>query len=157
MKAGFGVDADPKEAAGAWGEVVDSFVAAGDGKFIFEGDRVEASVGDTKSPDEVVDVGDLFLVWFRCEDDHGEPAAEAGVKADPIGFLEGVKLVRHDFGFVDAVAWLAAGNGCSGTGVNAEFVVEDWSRDAAGDEGVPIALDDVGEASGEGRVEVGGG
>ena len=83
VETGFGVDADPIEAAGARSEVVNSLVTAGDGKVVDEGDGVEAAVGDAETPDEVGNVGDVFLMGFGGEDDHGEPASEVGETADP--------------------------------------------------------------------------
>ena len=49
---------------GTWGKVVDGFVTTRDGEAVDEGDRVETPIGDAKAPDEVVDVGDVFLVGF---------------------------------------------------------------------------------------------
>lgn len=56
---------------GARCKVVDGFVAAGDGKIVDESDRVEAAVRDAEAPNEVLDVGDVFLVGFWSKDDHG--------------------------------------------------------------------------------------
>eukprot|EP00977_Amphora_coffeiformis_P023177 scaffold12343_cov107-Amphora_coffeaeformis.AAC.2 len=53
---------------------------------------------------------------------------------------------RHDGGFVDTVARRATGLRGGVTSVDAEFVVEDGPVDASGSEGVPVGLDDGGEA-----------
>ena len=47
---------------------------------------------------------------------------------------------------MDAISWLAASNGCGIASVDAKFVIENGSGDAAGDKRVPIAVDNVGKA-----------
>ena len=89
MEAGLGINTDPVELAGTRGKVVNGFVTAGDWEAVNQGDRVEATVEDPEAPDEVVDVGDVFLVWFWGKDNHGEPATEARKSADPAGVKEG--------------------------------------------------------------------
>lgn len=53
VESGFGVDADPEEAACSRGEVVNSLIAAGNRETVAEGDLVEAAVVDTKAPDKI--------------------------------------------------------------------------------------------------------
>ena len=60
----------------------------------------------------------------------------------------------HDASFVDAVTRWSACDGIGVTGVDAEFVVENGPADSTGDEGVPIFMDDGGEAVRELSVEV---
>ena len=83
VEAGLGINTDPVELAGTRGKVVNGFIAAGNGEAVHKGDRVEAAVRDAEAPDEVVDVCDMFLMWFRGKDNHGEPAGEAREGADP--------------------------------------------------------------------------
>eukprot|EP00977_Amphora_coffeiformis_P023858 scaffold14614_cov115-Amphora_coffeaeformis.AAC.2 len=73
-------------------------------------------------------------------------AAEGGEVGDPAQIQEGFDLGQHDGGFVDAIARRAAGLRGGVAGVDAEFVVEDGPVDAGGGEGVPVGLDDGGEA-----------
>ena len=83
VEAGFGVDADPVETASAWGKIVDSFVTAGNGKVVHEGNGVKAAIGHTQPPDEVRNVGNVLLVGFWGKDNHGEPTGEVREAADP--------------------------------------------------------------------------
>ena len=76
METRFGVDANPIEAAGTGGEVINGFIAAGNGKVVIQCDGVEAAVGNTESPDKVRNVGDMLLMRFGSEDDHGKPTSE---------------------------------------------------------------------------------
>ena len=60
----FCVDADPVQAAGPWCEIIDGFIAAGNGKVVDECDGVEAAIRDAQAPDEVFNVGNVLLVGF---------------------------------------------------------------------------------------------
>ena len=54
---------------------------------------------------------------------------------------------------MSAVPRRAAGDRIGGTCVNAEFVVDDWPRDAAGDKGVPVSVDGGSKAGCEDGVK----
>ena len=134
VEAGFGVDADPEEAASARCKVVDGLVTSGNGKTIGKGNGIEASVVDAKAPDEILDVSDVLLVRLWGEDDHREPASEVGKVTDPSQLEEFVQLGFHNFRFVHTVSDRPAGDWIGGASVDAEFIVEDWSVDAGGSE-----------------------
>ena len=64
VETGFGIHANPAEPAGTWDKIVDSFLAARDWEAVDEGNGVKTAVGNAKAPNEVGNVGDVFLVWF---------------------------------------------------------------------------------------------
>ena len=132
--------------AGARGKVVNGLVAAGDGEAVRQGDSIEPSVVDTESPDEVGNVLNVFLVWLGGQNDRGEPPTEVGEDTDPVHVQEGFQLLFHDDGLMDAVPGRPTGNGGGGASVDAELKVQDRSIDTGGSKGVPIGLDDAGEA-----------
>ena len=51
-------------------------------------------------------------------------------------------MTLHDAGFVNAVSRGSTSDGFGVAGVDAEFVVEDWSTNADGNERVPVFMDD---------------
>ena len=53
--------------------VSNSFVTARDGHRNDLGDQVERDVIDTEAPDKVIDVSDIFLMKFRCNQRLREP------------------------------------------------------------------------------------
>ena len=65
-----------------------------------------------------------------------------GESANPAEREEIVKLTLHDAGFVNAVSRGSTSDGFGVAGVDAEFVVEDWSTNADGNERVPVFMDD---------------
>ena len=69
----FCIEAEKEEKTCGITEIFESVIAARDG--VFEGKcfRVELVIRDTHPPDEVNDVGYVFLVGFRGKDDRGAP------------------------------------------------------------------------------------
>ena len=71
MEARFGVDTNPIETTSTRGEVIDCFVAAGNGKVVNQCEGVKAAVGNAETPDKVGNVGNVLLMRFGSENDHG--------------------------------------------------------------------------------------
>ena len=45
----------------------DSIVGSWDGVLKWFGDSIQFPIRNTHPPDDVVDVGDILLVWFSCD------------------------------------------------------------------------------------------
>lgn len=86
----------------------------------------------------------------------GQPTTQGRVVGYPAQFQEALQLGDHDGGFMDAVPGWGASLRDGVSGVDAEFVVQDWSADAVGDEGVPVSLDNGSEALAVLGFQVGG-
>lgn len=138
---GFGIDANPKQSTGPSTKVVEGIVATRDGKSERFSDRVEATIGDTETPDEIVDVGNMFLMGFWSENDDGTPTA-LSTRADPIVGEEGFDLLGDDVGFVNTVSLLAAGDRGAGSSINVKFPADNRSIDTGSNESIPVPLDD---------------
>ena len=142
VEAGFGINTDPEEVAGARGKVVNGLVAAGNGEAVGQGDSIEPSVVDAEPPDEVGNVLDVFLVWLGSQNNWGEPPTEVREDTDPVHVQEGFQLLFHDDRLMDTIPGRSAGHRSGGASVDAELKVKDRSVDASGGEGIPIGLDD---------------
>ena len=119
MEASFAVETNEVQSAVGVTEVVEGIIAVGNGVFEWAGNGIERAVVDTKMPDEVSNVMDVFLVGFGGKNDFGTPGASARV--NPSLVEEVINVGLHDWFFVDAIVGLAACNGLGCTGINAEL------------------------------------
>ena len=141
----FGIYADPVVLAGAWGKVFKGFVAAGNGKVVNKGDRVEAATGNAKMPNEVGNVNDMFLMVGTRIITDSQPV-RWGKETDPVHAEQVLQLLHDDFGFVDATMRGFAGGRLGIASVDAKFVIEDGAADSFGNKGVPVFMNNGGEA-----------
>ena len=119
MEAGFAVETNEVQSAVGVTEVVKGIVAVGNRVFECAGNGVEGVVVDAKTPDEVSNVMDVFLVGFGGKNDFGTPGASARV--NPSLVEEVINVGLHDWFFVDAIVGLAACNGLGCTGIDAKL------------------------------------
>ena len=84
------------------------------------------------------------MVWGK--DDHRKPTGEVGEEADPVHTKQVFQLLQDDFGFMDAIMRGFAGNWLGITSVDTEFVIEDGATDTFGSKGVPVFMNNGGEA-----------
>jgi len=141
--AGFGVKADEeKTSTFTVVKIVKGVVAAWDRVKEGSGDTVQGAKVDAKAPNKVVDVVNVFLVWFGSEEAFGKPRTTKEL-TDMAVVEQGIDVFLNNWGFVDAVSGLLAFDGLGCTGVDAKFEAKHGSRGAFGVESVPVGLDDV--------------
>ena len=107
------------------------------------GNGIEGVVVDTKMPDEVGNVMDVFLVGFGGKNDFGTPGASP--RANPSLVEEVINVGLHDWFFMDAVVGLVACNRLGSTGIDTKLKAADRAMNTSSIKAVPIVLDDRGE------------
>jgi hypothetical protein len=153
MVAGLGVDANPEQTTSAGTEVIEGVVASWNGKHEWLCDSVEAAVGDTQPPDELIDVGNMLLMGFWSKDDNGTPTALMTL-SDPAVGEKSVDLLHNDSRFVNAVSILAARDWRASARIDVKLPTDDRPIDPFLNEGIPVRSDDGCEGSMETRVQI---
>ena len=133
-------------------KVVDGVVAARNWVFEREGDCIQLAVGDTHTPDEVLDISDVFLMGLGGKDNKGTPRAFALV--NPIIVEQRVDLFHDDNGLVPSIVGLRAADRVGGASVNAEFKSQDGVVSAVFIETIPMLLNDSTNLGVNARVNV---
>jgi len=132
------VEADKEEFAGRIAEVVNGIFASRDRVFEGKGDTVEFAIGYAHTPNEILDIGNVFLMRLGSEDDKGTPRAITF--ADPAISRKDLLLFKDDPGFVGPIARLATANRLRAACVNGKFKPEDRFANTSFVEDIPIFL-----------------
>jgi hypothetical protein len=139
VEASAAVETDKPKLTVGVAKVVQGVVAIGYGVLKRQSDCIELAVADTLSPNEIVDVGDSFLVRLGYKDKRRAPSASALL--NPAIVKEGADLIENDLALEDAVAGLTTADWSRCAGVDAEVEAEDGADNAAIVETVPILVD----------------
>jgi len=102
-------------------EVVDGVITTGDRVLKRECCLVKAPIRNTKSPDEVGDGQDMFLMWLSGQNDGRAPRTKA-FPYPPV-ILQHFEVFHDNFAFMRSVMWFAAANRWGGTCVDGELEV----------------------------------
>jgi hypothetical protein len=145
MVASLVVEGDKKETTSRVAEVVDSVVAARNRILKRKSNLIQTAIRDTHTPDELVDVYDMFLMGFGSKDDRGTPGTKTF--ADPAVGFEDFELLHDNLALVRPIMRLLATDGRRGAGVDCEFEIQNWELNASSIEAVPVRLDDVDNSS----------
>ena len=140
---GLTVDADEEQGSFGVPEVVQCIIATRYRVVESLGDGIERPVIYAKTPDEVADVGNVFLVWFRCKDYFGAPTSTTW--PDPSFMEKVVDVLLHNPSFVDSIVrWLAADR-LGGSCVEPKVEAANRAVYSFFEETVPVILDDRSE------------
>ena len=114
----------------------DRFVALRDGVLKWFGDYIQFSIWITYPPYEVVDVGDMLLVWFICKYNKRTPLSFTSF--GPTVGEELLELIHNDFRFIWDICRFLAAYWFGVTGVYTEFIAWNCSTGALFAKSVPI-------------------
>ena len=132
------IEADEEEFPSGIAEIINGILTARDWVFKGKSDAVELAVGDAHAPDEIVNIGDVFLVRLRRKDNERTPWPVAF--PDPAISEENLLLFKNYLRLVRSVTGLATADGLRAARVNGELEAKDSFADAGFVEDVPILL-----------------
>jgi hypothetical protein len=130
------VKGDEEQRPSRIAKVIDSVVAARDRVLEGERDLIQTAIGDTETPDKVVDQGNVFLMRLSSKDNGGTPRSETF--ADPTVGFQNLELGHNNFAFVRSVMRLLAADRRGSASIDSEFKVEDGKRDTSAIKTVPV-------------------
>jgi hypothetical protein len=133
-------------------EVVDRIFTARDGVFKRKGNAVEFTIRDAHAPNEVLDIGYVFLMRLGGKDNKGTPRAIAF--PNPTVGKEHLLLFENNLGFVGPITRFATADGLGATSVDSEFEPKDGFANAGFVKDVPVLLDHHFNATTGGEVDM---
>ena len=118
-----------------------SIVVLWDGVLTWFGVSIKFLIWNTHPPDEVVNVGDILLVWFILE--YNKTTPWSFTPFDPSVGEEFLDLIHNYFRFIWAICGFLAAYWFWVTGVYTKFIALNYSTDALFAKSVPIFLNDL--------------
>ncbi len=130
------VKGDEEQRPSRIAKVIDSVVAARNRVLEGKRDLIQTAIGDTETPDKVVDQGNVFLMRLSSKDNGGTPRSET--LSDPTVGLQNLELGHNNFAFVRSVMRLLAADRRGSASIDSEFKVEDGKLDTSAIKTVPV-------------------
>ena len=152
MIAAASIETDEVQFASGVAEVVDGVFTPRDRVFEWKSDTVEFAVRDAHAPNEILDIGDVFLMGLGGKDNKGTPRAIAF--PNPTVGKEHLLLVENNFGFMGTITRFATADGLGAASINSKFEPQDGFANAGFIKNVPVLLNHHFNATAGGKVDV---